>query len=246
MYKEVRDYTSRTTTRYSLLTGLPTQIFPQLPEHRAVEEKVKISPRSIIGSPPIVFFSFQKVDENGNALNQNSSETKKNKKEKRDKNVVLINSQDVVGHRSDIIDDLDKLVEFIDGNEEQQQQQQSGAKSKSNLHKSKLHKHVSTEEKPVNKKQRTRSKAKNGDMQKSTSMEEISTTKLEDFNFSKDSDSKVPLRPTKSNADRPRERRSWGNSEVSRRRSELRGELEKFILIYFSYRRICAPFCVRK
>lgn len=156
------------------------------------------------------------MDENGNALNQSNSETKKNKKEKRDKNVVLINSQDVVGHRSDIIDDLDKLVEFIDGNEEHQHQQQSGAKSKSNLHKSKqLHKHVSTEEKPANKKQRTRSKAKNGDMQKSTSMEEISTTKLEDFNFSKDPDSKVPLRPTKSNAERPRERRSWGNSEVS-------------------------------
>lgn len=149
----------------------------------------------------------KKVDENGNALNQNNPETKKNKKEKRDKNVRLIRSENVAGHRSDIINDLDKLVEYIGGNED------GTSKPKSNVHKSKLHKHIS-EEKNTNKKQRTRSKGKNDNIQKSTSMEEISTTKLEDFNFSQESENKVALRPTKSNAERPRERRSWGNSEV--------------------------------
>lgn len=157
-----------------------------------------------IGFEPSRTDDAKKVDENGNALNQNNSETKKNKKEKRDKNVVLIKSENVAGHRGDIIDDLDKLIEFIGGNDKD-----GTSKSKSNVNKSKLNK----EERSINKKQRTRSKAKNDNMQKSTSMEEISITKLEDFNFATENESKVPLRPTKSNSDRPRERRSWGNSE---------------------------------
>lgn len=119
----------------------------------------------------------------------------------------------MAGHRSDIINDLDKLVEYIGGNDEQ-----SGAKSKSNMHKTKLHKqHFSgSDDKSANKKQRTRSKGKTEKIQKSNSMEEISISKLDDFSFSQECDvNKVPLRITKSNADRPRERRSWGNSEVS-------------------------------
>lgn len=115
----------------------------------------------------------------------------------------------VVGHRSDIINDVKKLIDFIDGNENQ-----TGTKPKSNVRKSKLHKHVSTEEKSGTKKNRNRSKAKSGTLQKSTSMEEMSTSKLEDFDFSQDKESKVTLRPTKSNVERPsRERRSWGNPE---------------------------------
>lgn len=95
-----------------------------------------------------------------------------------------------------------------------------GAKSKNNLHKSKLHKHVnSSEEKGTAKKQRARSKGKNTNLsglQKSSSLDEMSSTaKLEDFVSSENAESKVPLRTTKSNADRTRERRSWGNTEVS-------------------------------
>lgn len=124
----------------------------------------------------------------------------------------------VSGHRSDIINDVDKLVDYIDGNEDH-----STGKSKAGTQKShKLNDNNVFDEgntKGNSKKQKTRSKAsaggKTSNLKKSNSLEEISTTKLEDFEYTQDEGgTKVPLRPTKSNVDRPRERRSWGNSEV--------------------------------
>lgn len=105
-------------------------------------------------------------------------------------------------------------MEFIRGDKESS----SGAKSKNNVHKSKLHKHVNSNEEKGTKKQRARSKGKNTNLQKSSSLDEMSSTaKLEDFVMSENvasSVSKVPLRTTKSSADRTRERRSWGDTEV--------------------------------
>ncbi|KAF5303318.1 hypothetical protein FQA39_LY10057 [Lamprigera yunnana] len=144
------------------------------------------------------YLEDKKVDENGNALGQNILDGKKNKKKKTqtaDKNVVVLEGKDVVGHRSDIVHDVDKIMEFLG--------EQSESK-KMNEHKNKT---------GNSKKQRTRSKAKPEKMQKSNSMEEISVSKLDDFNLNECDVGKVPLRSTKSNADRPRERRSWGNSE---------------------------------
>ncbi|XP_018328656.1 putative uncharacterized protein DDB_G0277255 isoform X2 [Agrilus planipennis] len=178
----------------------------------------------------------KKVDENGNALGQGAGagltatavagDAKKNKKKKlqTDKNVRVLAGKDVEGHRSDIIHDVDKLIEYIGGEEEVNKSTSSKSKSGSgggNVHKTKLNKqHASNEEKGggsgsggggSSKKQRVRAKSKGENLQKSSSMEEISSTKLEDF----DSDgTKVPLRNTKSNVDRPRERRSWGNSDT--------------------------------
>lgn len=154
-----------------------------------------LTSRNIIPLPKYV--EDKKVDENGNALGQ-SLDGKKNKKKKiqtADKNVVVLEGKDVVGHRSDIVHDVDKIMEFLG--------EQSESK-KVNEHKNKTNN---------TKKQRTRSKGKSEKMQKSNSMEEISVSKLDDFNLKECEVGKVPLRSTKSNIDRPRERRSWGNSE---------------------------------
>ncbi|KAB0791504.1 hypothetical protein PPYR_03304 [Photinus pyralis] len=137
----------------------------------------------------------KKVDENGNAVGQGDS--KKNKKKKiqpADKNVVVLEGKDVVGHRSDIAHDVDKIMEFLG---EQESKKASDHKSKTSNAK----------------KQRIRSKGKTEKMQKSNSLEEICVSKLDDFNFKECDAGKVPLRGTKSNIERPRERRSWGNSE---------------------------------
>lgn len=56
------------------------------------------------------------------------------------------------------------------------------------------------------------------ELKKSNSLGEISTSTLEDFAFSSVTDghdNKVVLRLTKERIDRPKERRSWGNVEVS-------------------------------
>ncbi|CAH0549441.1 unnamed protein product [Brassicogethes aeneus] len=155
----------------------------------------------------------KKVDENGNALQQ--TKTKK-KKAQSDKNVVVLASENVEGHRGDIINDIPKLVEFIGGGD--------ALPKKSNLHKSKqLHKQHTADEATVKggKKQRahsTKGKESRGELKKSNSLGEISTANLEDFEFDAAENSdvgKVVLRAAKNGggSDRPRERRSWGTVE---------------------------------
>lgn len=120
------------------------------------------------------------------------------------------------GHRSDIINDVDKLIQFIGGDEDTI----SSSKPKSNFHKSKqLKQHVS-EDAQRNKKQRANSskgEETRGELKKSNSLGEISTTKLDNFEFTTEKEeNKVVLRTGKhSQNDRPKERRSWGNVEVS-------------------------------
>lgn len=122
----------------------------------------------------------------------------------------------VEGHRGDIINDVDKLIQFIGGDEDII----SSSKPKSNFHKSKqLKQHVS-EDAQRGKKQRAQSskgKESRAELKKSNSLGEISTTKLENFEFtSEKEENKVVLRTGKPNQnDRPKERRSWGNVEVS-------------------------------
>ncbi|XP_049824312.1 uncharacterized protein LOC109604854 isoform X3 [Aethina tumida] len=165
----------------------------------------------------------KKVDENGNALQQTTNTKSKKKKIQSDKNVVLIASENVEGHRSDIINDIPKLVEFIGGSE--------ALGKRPNVHKSKqLHKQHTSEDgsKGGSKKQRAHStkgkESRASELKKSNSLGEISTANLADFAFGTDVDAdgtkhgdggaKVALRVTKSNnADRPRERRSWGTVE---------------------------------
>lgn len=120
------------------------------------------------------------------------------------------------GHRGDIIDDVEKLVQFIGGDEDTI----SSSKPKSNFHKSKQLKHHVSEDTQRSKKQRAHSskcKESRGELKKSNSLGEISTTKLDNFDFSTiKEENKVVLRTGKSTQnDRPKERRSWGNVEVS-------------------------------
>lgn len=97
----------------------------------------------------------------------------------------------------------------------------SSSKPKSNFHKTKqLKQHVSDDAQRSNKKQRAHSskgKESRGELKKSNSLGEISTTKLENFEFaSEKEENKVVLRTGKNaSSDRPKERRSWGNVEVS-------------------------------
>ncbi|CAH1118421.1 unnamed protein product [Phaedon cochleariae] len=162
----------------------------------------------------------RKVDENGNALHQNPATKAKKKKTQTDKNVVVLTAERVEGHRSDIINDVDKLIQYIKGGD-------AGTVGKggrsSNVHKSKqLHKQHASEDGPSSrKKQRansTKGKESRPELKKSNSLGEISTATLDDFAFvgssgsEKDSEGKVVLRH-KSQGDRPKERRSWGNVE---------------------------------
>lgn len=116
------------------------------------------------------------------------------------------------GHRSDIINDVDKLIQYIRGDKDI-----TSNKSKSNVHKSKQLKQHSEDGASQKKKQRTHSsKAKEGrsELKKSNSLGEISTAKLDNFTFT-EKEEKVVLRGAKTGqADRPKERRSWGNVEV--------------------------------
>ncbi|KAJ8954232.1 hypothetical protein NQ318_005828 [Aromia moschata] len=167
----------------------------------------------------------KKVDENGNALHQNPGTKTKKKKIQADKNVVVLTAESVEGHRSDIIDDVDKLIQYIGGDGI------STGRTKSSVHKSKqLHKqHASEDGGRGGKKQRAHSsKGKEGrsELKKSNSLGEISTAKLDEFAFAggggdggeaveKGSESKVVLRQGKAQGDRPKERRSLGDVETS-------------------------------
>ncbi|XP_050312908.1 uncharacterized protein LOC126747970 isoform X2 [Anthonomus grandis grandis] len=71
------------------------------------------------------FFYFQKVDENGNALHhhhphhhQAKDLQKKKKKQQTDKNVVVLRSENIEGHKSEIIHNVDRLVHYIEGTTE--------------------------------------------------------------------------------------------------------------------------------
>lgn len=120
----------------------------------------------------------------------------------------------MAGHRGDIINDVDKLMEFIKGTENNNNSS-TGTKPKSNVHKSKLHKHVSNAEEKSSKKRRAGSKGKTGsagNLKKSNSLDEMSSSaKLEDLEGN--GEAKVALRSGKSGVERTRERRSWGNTE---------------------------------
>ncbi|XP_044260420.1 uncharacterized protein LOC123008604 isoform X2 [Tribolium madens] len=145
---------------------------------------------------------LSKVDENGNALHQTSLKAKK-KKVLTDKNVVVCNAENVKGHRSDIINDMEKLMEFI-GIPNDQSEKNRSIKSKLNRH--------SSDDTTKSKKRAHSSKSKDNrsKLKKSNSLGEISTTNLDDFEFNKDN---VVLRNNKNVIDKPRERRSWGNME---------------------------------
>lgn len=150
-------------------------------------------------------FNSKKVDENDNVsqsiplggslgadaggIASSAASKRKNKQKKSLENVIT--AKDIKGHRSDIIENIDKLVSYIEGTED---------KAKKKLHKQ--HSHTLANE-DKNKK-RTRKKSATM-LHKSNSMEEMSITKLEDFSCrfeALDVKEKAPLRPTKSNADR--------------------------------------------
>ncbi|XP_022902806.2 uncharacterized protein DDB_G0283697-like isoform X1 [Onthophagus taurus] len=185
------------------------------------EEKDETRPTTVVNFPSNILplICTQKVDENCNAVTQQQQHQqqqhqqpndgrKKTKKRPMEKNVTVLESSKVTGHRSDIIDDVDKLIDFIAGNDVRKEKaNKQNVPNKKNLQKHHL---ASFDDAKATKKQRARtSKPKTGsNLQKSNSLEEISTTKIEDFSFENDV---VVLRQPK--GDRPRERRSWGNSE---------------------------------
>ncbi|KAK9892509.1 hypothetical protein WA026_020497 [Henosepilachna vigintioctopunctata] len=184
---------------------------------RFTEESMKIA---------IISKIFRKVDENGNALHQNTTSKNKKKKVQSDKNVVsCVAAEKVEGHRSDIINDVTKLLEYIGENK-----RQSGT-TKTNAHRSskQLHKHTSEEGPRNSKKQRAQSskgKENRSELKKSNSLGEISTVKLENFAFSGKDSEKTDVKepPAKhvdvthkvkkeTSVDKPRDRRSCGNVE---------------------------------
>ncbi|KAL1501966.1 hypothetical protein ABEB36_007187 [Hypothenemus hampei] len=169
---------------------------------------------------------FQKVDENGNALGNGNAQTKEKKKKKQsDKNVVVLKSENIEGHKSEIIHNVDRLVQFIEGttennnsgNVKSRQVQQSKSKQ--------LHKQHTAEEGGTKSKKRHLKSGKDnggdnigGELKKSNSLGEISGMKLDrEFETFKNKrekeDENVVLRGNKPGLDRTRERRSWGTME---------------------------------
>lgn len=134
----------------------------------------------------------------------------------------------VEGHRSDIINDVDKLIQYIRGDKDNI----TSGKTKSNLHKSKQLKQHSEDNVSQKKKQRahsSRSKEGRSELKKSNSLGEISTTKLDNFAFAEKEENKVVLRNGKvAQTDRPKERRSWGNVDVSKIYTLI--EISKYIV----------------
>ncbi|XP_066144456.1 serine-rich adhesin for platelets-like isoform X3 [Euwallacea fornicatus] len=168
----------------------------------------------------------KKVDENGNALHQTKE---KKKKKQSDKNVVVLQSENIEGHKSEIINNVDQLLQFIEGTTDNMKSRVAQSKSKQ------LHKQHASEDggSKAGKKRHTKSSVKDvggqlgGDgrhelkVSKSNSLGEISGMKLdrdfEAFSSNKNKQDKeeenVVLRGNKSSIDRARERRSWGNVE---------------------------------
>ncbi|XP_066260106.1 serine-rich adhesin for platelets-like isoform X7 [Euwallacea similis] len=73
----------------------------------------------------------KKVDENGNALHQTKE---KKKKKQSDKNVVVLQSENIEGHKSEIINNVDQLLQFIEGTTDNMKSRAAQSKSKQ-LHK---------------------------------------------------------------------------------------------------------------
>ncbi|XP_019765617.2 uncharacterized protein LOC109541256 isoform X2 [Dendroctonus ponderosae] len=171
------------------------------------------------------FIFFQKVDENGNALQQKE----KKKKKQTDKNVVLMKSEHIQGHRSEIIDDVDELLHYIEGTTDNMKSRTIQSKSKQ------VHKQHPPDDagSRVGKKKQFKSVSKDSDnnleaesrheLKKSNSLVEISGMKsdreFERFTNNKNKQEKdkenVALRGNKPTIDRSRERRSWGDVEPS-------------------------------
>ncbi|CAH1982488.1 unnamed protein product [Acanthoscelides obtectus] len=215
-------YTSRATLQISatpvddpIPLDLETAVDKKPYDLESLQNKVSHSEYNVYTATYHPKTEEKKVDENGNALHQSSSAKAKKKKIQVDKNVVVLAAEKVEGHRGDIINDVDKLIQYIAGDKDEK----DSSGKRYNVHKSKqLHKQHTTEDGPRSKKQRAHSKGKESrsELKKSNSLGEISTSKLDDFAFStrdeKDED-QVVLRPNKTQSDRPKERRSWGNVE---------------------------------
>lgn len=219
-------YTSKATLQISatpvdeaIALDLDNVAEKKIQEASNVENKFMNSKYSVF-IPTYRSTDDRKVDENGNALHQNTKAKKK--KVQTDKNVVVLTAESVEGHRSDIINDVDKLIQYIGG----EKNETSNKAAKSNVHKSKqLNKQHTSEDSSRggnnsnSKKQRAHSskgKESRSEIKKSNSLGEISTAKLDDFTFfttEEGEENKVVLRGNKNQADRPKERRSWGNVE---------------------------------
>ncbi|XP_076254587.1 uncharacterized protein LOC143192798 isoform X3 [Rhynchophorus ferrugineus] len=162
--------------------------------------------------------SNTKVDENGNALQQN-----KEKKKKKQAEETFVMSQNIAGHKSDIINNIDELVQFIEGDTENKARSTQSSKSKQlhNQHNSDdggSRTYRKKHSKIVSKENGSTSNSRH-ELKKSNSLGEISEMKLgrefEGFSGkSYEDNEKVVLRTNKNTTDRARERRSWGNVET--------------------------------
>ncbi|XP_017778902.1 PREDICTED: uncharacterized protein LOC108564383 [Nicrophorus vespilloides] len=162
----------------------------------------------------------KKVDENGNALNQQTSAlsatdgVKKRSKKVGKKAEDIRKAEEVEGHRGDIIHNIDMLVEYISGTDEKSKCASTNV-MKSKINKSGVQQQQSSKPQRNTRTGKVSTVKEVPTIKKSTSMEEISITKLDDFTskeVSATTESKIPLRPTKSNAEKPRDRKSWGTS----------------------------------
>ncbi|XP_060532932.1 uncharacterized protein LOC132705957 isoform X2 [Cylas formicarius] len=136
--------------------------------------------------PKTLELEDKRVDENGNALHQKSK-----RKKPANKNVVVVSSEMIEGHKKEIINDVQQLVHYIEGTDNQQVAPGSGKTRTVQSSKSKqLHKqHASEDGGVVRPGKKRKSKEGSGvvsgvstsrpELKKSNSMGEISGLKLD-------------------------------------------------------------------
>lgn len=168
-----------------------------------------------------ILFEDKKVDENGNIHHSSGNKIKK-KKVQSDKNVkTVINAESVEGHRSDIIHDIPKLIQYIGGNNS------NTSKNKSNFNKAKQANKSDTEDGAVKKRQRinsSKTKESNrntlkkcnslGEMSTKGTEENLSVFTAQDSSGKFKTDEDIDIQANKSK-EKLVERRSWGHIETS-------------------------------
>ncbi|XP_024880999.1 uncharacterized protein LOC112460521 isoform X3 [Temnothorax curvispinosus] len=172
---------------------------------------------------PSVSGEKKSLDENGNAVQTYNGERKKpRRKHTQEHNVKVYNAENVEGHRKDIVEDIDSLINFIENKE---------SKSKKGKTGNPVRVKISSGTKPRTREKDTKREQLPSKLKKSNSLEEISKTKLEDLTTEKSVSSSgassvssqhgvnIALRRPKQRStgdatvDSRGDRRSWGTEE---------------------------------
>jgi len=146
-------------------------------KHDLCTEGPRYTTQHITMKDPSVSGEKKSLDENGNAVQTYNGERKKpRRKHTQEHNVKVYNAENVEGHRKDIVEDIDSLINFIENKE---------SKSKKGKTSNPVRVKTSSGTKPRTREKDTKREQLPSKLKKSNSLEEISKTKLEDLTTEK-------------------------------------------------------------